>query len=216
MYFFLRKICSFPRKTKKTVSSPTVDFASQIQGWNSSWFAGLAFQYNRARKKTYCYNFKFNSSLIKIYNIFSITTLWVILKKLKRTCYLMLPTKGRWKQRRFSSCAFDQNFSDWREIHNRHQTFMLCKNYFGEIILSFSEIIRKSFYRQHKVTPSLTYAWPSSVDQAKVIKRLSQKVLLIFTHKVLNVKVLTLFFVSGLGLRQNVSRCHLFKFAILY
>ena len=28
--------------------------------------------------------------------------------------------------------------------------------------------------------------------------------------------MLTLFFVSGLVLRQNVSRCHLFKFAILY
>ena len=40
--------------------------------------------------------------------------------------------------------------------------------------------------------------------------------MVIFTHKVLNVKVLTLFFVSGLVLRQNVSRCHLFKFAILY
>ena len=36
MYFFLRKICSFPRKTKKIVSSPTVDFASQKQGRNSS------------------------------------------------------------------------------------------------------------------------------------------------------------------------------------
>ena len=154
--------------------------------------------------------------MIKIYNIFSITTAWVIIKMLKRTTTWWLATKGSWKQRRFSSCAFDQNFSDCRQIHYRHQTIMLCKNYFGEIILSFSEIIWKSFYRQHKVTPSLTYAWPSSVDQAKVMHRLSEKVLVIFTHKVLNVKVLTLFFVSGLVLRQNVSRCHLFKVAILY
>ena len=64
-------------------------------------------------------------------------------------------------------------FSDCRQIHYRHHTIMLCKNYFGEIILSLSEIIWKSFYRQHKVTPSLTHAWPSSVDHAKVIKRLS-------------------------------------------
>ena len=98
-------------KNKKTVSSPAVDFASRKQGWNSLWFARLAFQNNRARKKACCLNCKYNSSLPEIYNIFSITTVGVIIKKLKRMSTCCSTTEGSWKNCRFSSCAFDQNFS---------------------------------------------------------------------------------------------------------
>ena len=93
-------------KNGETVSSPAVDFASQKQGWNSLWFASLAFQNIRARIKVYRLNFKYNSSLTKIYNIFSIKTVWVIIKKLKRMSTCCSTTEDSW-----SSCAFDQNFS---------------------------------------------------------------------------------------------------------
>ena len=129
-------------KNKKIVSSPAVDFASRKQGWNSLWFARLAFQNNRARKNACCWNCKYNSSLTKIYNIFRITTIWVIIKKLKRMSTCCSTTEGSWKSADFNfiMCLWSEFFRI--EEVNTISIKLLC---YVKIILG------KSFWASQKL-----------------------------------------------------------------
>ena len=63
-------------------------------------------------------------------------------------------------------------WSEFFQIEGKYTTGIKRLRYV-KIISGKSFEASQKLFEQHKVTPSSTYAWPSSVDQAIVMKRLS-------------------------------------------